>query len=189
VPEPALAPATPALYPLLLGSAWASIAAPVRRLHAGISGSHGGTFQVARGTSVLSRLLGWLMGLPAAGPRVPVTLELRVSSGGELWRRSFAGRTVITTQYRRAAELIERFGLVECRFRLEAREGALWFVQTGAAFRLGPLAIPLPRWGCPRVTGIARPAGEAVGVEVTIGAPLAGTLVDYRGEITIGEAR
>ena len=175
-----------ALYPLLLGEAWAALGEPVRRLHAGGPGPHRGTFTVTRGTGV-ARWLATMAGMPAAGEEVPVTLELGRAEGMELWRRSFAGRTLITAQYRDDAELVERFGPIACRFRLEVREGALWFVQTGASLCLGPVRLPLPRWGSPRVVGMARAEGERVRVQVTIAAPLAGLLVDYRGEIAVGD--
>lgn len=181
----------PALYPRLLGDAWVSLAEPVRRLHAGAAGPHRGTFTVTRGAGWLARGFGWALGMPAAGRRVDVTLQVRrdPQTGQEIWRRTFAASTLVTAQYRCGSELAERFGAFECRFRLLAREGALCFEQTGAALRLGPALLPLPRWCWPRVGGSAKPAGERVRVEVSIAAPLVGLLIDYRGEIALGDAR
>jgi hypothetical protein len=183
--EAAVAPAAGplALYPRLLGAEWPRLGEPVRRLHRGASGRHRGTFTVTRGTGRLARLVAALLGLPAAGEAVPVVLELAEDAGTERWRRTFAGRAVVTAQSARGPLLVERFGSMECLFRLEAREGALVFVQVGAALRLGPLVLPLPRWGWPRVRGWAGPAGDRVRVEVSIAAPVVGLLVDYRGEI------
>jgi hypothetical protein len=175
-----------ALYPLLLGEAWGTLGEPVRRLHAGGLGPHRGTFSVRRGRGVA----GWLAaigGLPAAGESVPVTLELGRWAGSERWRRTFGDRTLTTTQSRDATELVERFGPVACRFRLEAREGALCFVQTGAALWLGRLRVRLPRWLSPRVAGMARASGAHVRVEVSVAVPIVGLLVAYSGEVVVGE--
>jgi hypothetical protein len=126
--------------------------------------------------------------LPAAGDRVPVTLQLQAFDGGQLWRRTFADRVLASLQYRHGSGMLaERFGLAECRFRVEARDGALVFVQTGSAIRLGPIAVPLA-WGLgPRIVAHERSAGpDSVEVDVAISLPGAGLLLRYRGEIRVG---
>jgi hypothetical protein len=177
------------LYPSLLGGAWASLDAPVRRLHLRASqGTAGaGVFAVERGTSAGARLCGWWMRLPAGGERVPVELAVRATPRGDRWIRSFAGCVLETLQYARGeGVLAERWGPIECRFRLEAQDGALAYRQIGAWLRVGPLALRLPHALAPSVTGVARGAGaERVRVDVAIGVPLFGPLIAYRGELAV----
>jgi hypothetical protein len=105
---------------------------------------------------------------------------------GERWERSFDEWLLITTQ-RQASDgcLIERFGLLELRFRLEVREGTLFFRQTGAALRLGKPRIGLPRWMAPCVEAREEAAGrDLTHVRVTVVVPVAGCLISYEGHIS-----
>lgn len=178
------------LYARLLGASWSSLAPAIRRLSESSSLVHRGAFDVTRGEGPLARVLGWLSRLPAAGRAVPVTLIVREAGSALIWARTFAGRPLATSQRIRGECLGETLGLIECFFDLRTRDGGLEFVQRGATLRLGPLAIPLPRFLSPRVHGLMKPASEsAASVAVSIGAPLVGLLVDYRGEIEIGTDR
>jgi uncharacterized protein DUF4166 len=174
------------LYPRLLGDAWGALAAPVRRLHGGKAGPHHGKLDVDRGRALAARALVRLLALPEAGRHVPVSLERELAEDGELWRRRFADRALLTHQSARDGELVERLGAIACFFRLEARDGALHFVQTGAALCLGRWRLRLPRALAPRIAGVAAPAGAAVRIDVRLSAPVAGLLLAYRGEIAVG---
>src|SRR5437762_2580666 len=72
------------------------------------------------------------------------------------------------------------------RFRLEVREGALVYHSAGAALRLGPLTLPLPRWGAPRISASEAPldGGDRTQVSVESRAPLLGLLIAYEGTVT-----
>jgi hypothetical protein len=109
-----------------------------------------------------------------------------VAQGG-LRRRRFAGHDLVTLQYEEAAGVLaERWGPVECRFRLAARDGALVYRQLDARLCLGPLRLRLPGPLAPRVTGAARGLdAERVHVDVAIDVPLFGALIAYRGELRV----
>jgi hypothetical protein len=175
------------LFRELLGAAWADLAEPVRLLHGGGKPVYAaGTFRVRHGTNRLARLMVWLARMPAAGESVDVRLAVVPYKHGEEWRRTFAGRPLVSFQTRRPDGLLgEDMGPVQSRFRLEVVEGALIYHSAGAALRLGPLRIPLPRWSAPRVSACekAAPDGDAVEVCVEVRMPLLGLVLAYEGTI------
>jgi hypothetical protein len=175
------------LYPRLLGRAWGGLSEPVRGLHHGAWAVRAsGRFDVRRGRGTLASWLCGLLRLPADGGQLPVRLEVRPHPRGESWHRTIGGIALATEQSERAGgRLAERFGPMELLFRLQAVDGALVFEQTGAALRLGPLRLPLPRFAWPRVEARAWAAdgGRGMRIQVRLGAPLAGPLLTYEGLI------
>jgi hypothetical protein len=94
-----------------------------------------------------------------------VVLVVTPSTGAERWDRTIGSIALITTQAEgRGKHLVERFGPVELTFRLGAIDGAMVFSQTGAALRLGPLRLPLPRQLAPRVSARASADGVSKGI-------------------------
>ena len=178
----------PALYPRVLGSSWLELAAAVRRAHLNpgeVSLRGTGSFQVRHGTGRPGRLLAWLLRMPPATETAKTRLVVTPLGRGERWERSFDDRFLVTTQ-REAREggLIERFGMLELRFRLEVQDGALLFRQVGAELRSGPLHFPIPQRLAPRVEAWEEGAGPDtthVGVAVTV--PVIGRLISYEGHI------
>ena len=161
------------------------MAAPVQTLHlAKDSASRVGRFSVRRGEQRLARFLAWLGKVPAAGEGVFTRVVVAPDAHGETWHRDFAGTPLVTRQRESPGGLLaERFRFLEFRFRLCVIEHALWFHQVGATLRLGPLAVPLPRWLAPQVAARAwaEANSTAVRVAVRISLPLAGLLVAYEG--------
>jgi hypothetical protein len=175
----------PGLYARLLGDSWAALPQAVRDMHCGGSAVRAvGLLRVARGANRLARWLAALLRLPAAGAAVPVTLVITPSTAGEEWRRTFAGRPLVTRQWSQPGRLlVEQAGLTELRFRLEVRDGGLVYHAAGAALRLGWLRVPLPRWLAPTVTARESPAampGRIV-VSVRVCLPVLGLMVSYEG--------
>ena len=110
--------------------------------------------------------------------------------GGEEWRRTFAGRPLVSMQSGRPDGLLgERMGPLETRFRLTVVDGALLYQAAGAALCLGRLRVPLPRWFSPRTTASERPADEPdrIDVSVEVRLPLLGRLIAYEGRLTCVE--
>src|SRR5215467_13279019 len=150
------------LYSKLLGASWPDLDVAIRRLH----GSGGtvqavGVFQVSHGSNWLARTLARLARLPAAGNAVDVRLQVTAQEEGEEWRRTFAGRPLVSMQSNRPdgrsnGVMVERMGIVEMRLRLEVVGGALNYRTVSAALRLGSLRIPLPCWLSPYVTARER---------------------------------
>ncbi len=178
-----------ALYQQLLGPAWRELSPAVQRLHAEQQAARG-TFRVRRGVSRLARALGALLRMPAAAEAVAVTLRIERSGMREDWRRVFGQHPLASRQWERRGLLVEALGPIQCRFRLVSTGGALGFEQVGAAFGIGWLAFPLPRFLAPRVHGRASvdeartgDGPDTVHVVVTISAPGLGLIVGYDGHI------
>ena len=186
-----------ALYQQLLGPAWRQLSPAVQRLHAEQEVAQG-TFSVRRGASRLARALGALLlmtpskstktRLPAAAEAVVVTLRIRRAGMREQWDRVFGEHPLASRQWERRGLLVEALGPIQCRFRLVSAAGSLGFEQVGAAFGLGWLAFPLPRFLAPRVDGRASVETDGDGrdrvhVVVTISAPGLGLIVGYDGHV------
>jgi hypothetical protein len=182
------------LYERLLGEAWGELDEPVRRLHGLVGGPCGeGLFAVRRG-SFVARALAGLFRLPSNGEGVRVRLSVNpTEGGGERWHRTFEGRSFDTLQREGEHRLLaESAGPFELLFRLSVERGALVYRQAGAALRVGPLRVPLPRPLAPRVEARESAAedGRGVRVYVSASAPLVGRMLSYEGrlEVEAGES-
>jgi hypothetical protein len=180
------------LYPRLLGDSWANLGDAVRRFHDSGATVHAvGVFQVRHGGSWLARALAWFARLPAAGDAVAVRLQVTAGAGGEEWRRTFAGRPLVSGQFGRPDGLLaERVGITELRFRLAVAGESLTYQTVCAAVGVGSWRVPLPRWLGPRVQASERPSGNPgrIDVSVEVGFPWLGRLIAYAGLLTQVEA-
>ena len=185
------------LYPKLLGSSWHDLDNEMQWFHGSGRTIHAvGVFQVRRGSNTLTRTLAQLARLPAAGEAVDVQLQVTTREENEEWRRTFAGRPLVSMQsYRPDGRLdgvmVERMGIVELRFRLEVVGGAINYHTVGAAVRFGSLHVPLPHWLSPCVTAWERAVGDMnqIHVSVNVTFPLLGRLISYEGLLTRVEAQ
>lgn len=202
------------LYPRLLGRGFAELDEPVRAFCFTTSERVvRGRVVLRRGRGLICRLVGWLLRLPrearrgepqaapadAAADRspiarigsaddrgaVPLLLRLVPRRGGEAWERRLGDGWLVTEQRAlRGGVLGERVGPLELRARPAARDGALVLEATGAALRLGPLALPLPRALAPRLT-MRLWSGEdgTLRLRASLSAPLCGALLEYEAQI------
>ena len=177
--------AATALYPRLIGKAWAELDASVQHWHDAAHQVQGtGLFTVRHGQRGMARFLVWLLRLPTSGEALATRLVILRHAWGETWSRTLAGRALMTIQYQRGTDLLaERFGYLEFWFRLRVIEHALDFWHTGTACVLGPMRVPLPRWLSPRIA-----AREWAGLEegslqvaVYVSLPCIGLLLAYEG--------
>jgi hypothetical protein len=130
--------------------------------------------------------------LPAAGEAVDVRLQVTAREEGEEWRRTFAGRPLVSMQSARGAGLlVERLGIMETLLRLEVVGGALSYQTVSAALRLGFLRVPLPCRLSPYVTAWEKAVGDRTQIHVSVDVtmPLLGRLIAYDGILTQVEAR
>ena len=125
-----------------------------------------------------------------------VRLQVTARGENEEWRRTFAGRPLVSMQsYRPDGRLdgvmVERMGIVEIRFRLAVVGGALNYHTMSAAVRLGSLHIPLPSWFSPCVTAWERAVADMnqINVSVDVAFPLLGRLISYEGMLSQIEAQ
>jgi saccharopine dehydrogenase-like NADP-dependent oxidoreductase len=177
-----------ALFEQVLGKeAFAALPEPLRAFH----GSTGypvwqGRAVVENGRSPAAGLIRWMIGLPAAGKDVPVTVSVERSAsetgGAEIWTRNFAGtRFSSRLQANADGQLEEQFGGAPFALGLAIRHAQLEFPIV--AGRL--CGVPLPRWLLPRseaVEAVDEKGRFRFDVKLTL--PVFGVLVRYSGWLT-----
>jgi hypothetical protein len=173
----------PTLFQTALGDKWQELPACVRRLHSvQVAESFSGRAQVERGRGIVARLAAWLLGFPAAGDGVPLTVTKTRTGAGEIWERNFAGRRFrsVLTPSDRPQHYRERFGPFTYEQELPVEDGVLHFPVRRGWF----LAIPIPSLLLPRSCSREFAADGAFQFDVGLYAPLTGGLiVRYRGRL------
>lgn len=172
-------PASPLLR-AVLGSAWDGLPPEIRAMHDG-TGEATGLAEVDRGSGLLARLVALVFRLPEAGRAVPLTVRFESRADGEVWRRTFGGRTfcsVLTPGRGRWRHLVrERFGPVSVGIALVAEPGRLRFVVR----RWSAFGIPLPARLAPGGDTYEHTQDGRFRFHVEIAHPLTGLIVRYRG--------
>ena len=170
-------PLTAALYPVLMGPAFESLAPTVRSIHAR-SGRHEyrGEVDVVRGTGLLSRVCAWATRLPpAASGAIRVSIESEAAR--ETWTRHIGGHAMRSRLWAADGLLNEQLGLVRFGFRLQAHGGGVrWRVV-----RVRALGVPLPVGWFEGVHAHESQRDGRYCFDVSATLPLAGLLVAYRG--------
>ena len=167
------------LYPALLGPAWAALPLVVRRLHQ--EGRARGQVTIERGESAPARWLAWILGFPSSGENVATVLAVEQRREEQIWSRRFAEDILVSRQRRAGDCVAERFGSFECRFRLRPTARGIDYDLVGAGLALGGFRLPLPRGLAPHVGARTWAEENAMGLEVTMSAPLFGRILRYQG--------
>ena len=106
----------------------------------------------------------WLMGLPASGPRQPVTLDV-VEDGADLvWTRRIGASILRTRQRASGSKLVERLGLGRISFDLAVKDGALLYRQSS----IDVAGVRVRSRLSPRVGAVVSATAEGWRVEVTV---------------------
>lgn len=167
------------LYQRLLGSAWDSLPASLKKLHA--SSQAEGCAKVEVGKNPIARLIGKVVGFPKAGDDVPVTVSFEKKNDGELWQRSFAGRPFSSfhSEGKGYSErlLSEGFGPAKFDQALVVANGKLSFIVR----RWSILGIPMPRALAPMGTAFEQEINGRFHFHVEIKMPVIGLIVRYQG--------
>ncbi len=180
--------ATAPIYRQVLGSAFDSLPPRVQALHNASDVRHwAGRAEISRGTGMIAKIIGRIIGFPEAGSGVPVSVTFTPESDGERWTRNFGGKIFSSLQTlgsgKNAYLLVERFGMVSVSLALVVDGNRLFLVPR----RWSCFGIPLPK--------ILLPDGESFDSEedgqfefdVEISVPVIGLIVAYHG--TLKEAR
>jgi Domain of unknown function (DUF4166) len=172
------------LYARILGDSWCQVAEPVRRLHTtrSITRVHG-HLHIEHGRRAVARLLARVLRLPPAHAAAETRLTITARGDCEHWARTFNGHVLDTIQSESGdRELLERFGPLEFRFRLEASTGSLIYIQNRVTFVWSRLRLQIPPRWAPRIDAREDAAdAERVQVTVHIAVPRIGMLISYRG--------
>lgn len=169
------------LYRSVLGSQLDLLPEPMRSFHDSVFDRQGtGEFVVKRATG-LRGLLARLMGFPPSAAGVTLRIEVCVLKNREQWVRYFGRRRLATSQWKYGDVLIEASGPVRLGLRICADEAGL----TYQLCRWWLWFIPMPLPIAPVITAIAAARKNGWFVEVSIGLPIIGQLIEYSGEIDL----
>jgi hypothetical protein len=157
------APMSCSPYETVLGPAFASLHAHVRRAHLPPLCAEG-SMDVEHGPGWLTPSIVWLMKLPAAGSGQPVRLDVATDGRELVWTRRI-GRSVLQTRQRAdGSRLVERSGLGRVSFDLFAEDGALLYRQSS----IHVAGLPVPWSLGPCVGAVVSPTPEGWRVVVTV---------------------
>ena len=93
---------------------------------------------------------------------------------------------MVSRQWEAENRLCEGFGLFECHFDVESRDGCLHFAQRAAWLALGRLKIRIPNILAPDVRAEVCSAGDGARVSVAMSVPLLGPVLSYSGLMYAG---
>lgn len=174
-----------AVYEKVMGDAYQRLAPAVIEHHrAKPDRNYAGRCKVTRGRNPLSHIVSAIIGFPASGNDLPVTVTVTVTpdSDGEIWTRKFGDQIFEShhslAQGRWSRHVTERFGPIAIHMATLEDEGRLRIETRGWSL----LGIPLPN--------ILKPGGEVYETQneqgqfvfyVDIKAPLFGRLCKYEG--------
>jgi hypothetical protein len=164
------------LYEQLLGVSFRSLPPALCEFHRR-GGRATGTLQVERGRNWVARFLATRLGLPRAGDRVSVELQVTPLPTGEHWVRRFDGVRFETRQRAHNGLLEERVGSWRLIFRVTASPSGLRFQQVG----MRVLGVPIPMFLAPRTTAAATGCEGGWWIRVRLEAPLIGLICAYEG--------
>lgn len=167
------------LYQRLLGNAWNLLPEPLAKLHG--SRKAQGLARVQVGKNGLAWLVARLFGFPDAGQDIPVQVSFEQKDGGELWQRTFAGKSFSSLQSegRGLSErlLSEQFGVFNFGFALVTEPEKLSLI----ARRWSIFGIPLPLALAPLLNCSEYVAEGRFCFDVEIRHPITGFIVRYQG--------
>ena len=168
-------------YAALVGEAWASLPAGVRRSHT-VPLVASGTLRVSGPDSLLGGLVAKFAKLPPAGDCVVATLHARRRGERVFWERTFGDMRAVSDHVVGESCFIERAGPYTILIRPKVENGMLIHRQVG----LRIFGIPMPKLFGPRVSGVVSAGQSDVSwnIAIRIANPVAGVLCSYVGEMT-----
>jgi hypothetical protein len=144
------------LYRRLLGPRFVDLPPTLRALHDGTRSTRWqGRADVARGTSLVMRLLATLFRLPPAGPDQPLTVTFELDGDTEIWTRTFGKKRFRSVQFEQGGVLHETVGpgrLAVCRLIMGVTADATGLQLTMLGTRL--FGMPLPRFLVPQIRAV-----------------------------------
>jgi Domain of unknown function (DUF4166)/Saccharopine dehydrogenase NADP binding domain len=167
------------LYQRLLGNMWELLPAPLIKLHTCKKAE--GLAKVEVGKNLLSRLIAKIFGFPEAGQEIPVQVSFERKDDGELWKRTFAGKSF--SSFQSAGQglseklLSERFGMFTFGLALVVEHQKLSLIVR----RWSIVGIPLPVGLAPLGNSFEQAADGRFYFHVEIRHPLTGLIVRYQG--------
>jgi len=169
------------LFQSALADRWSLLPEEMRVLHSVQDmESFSGTAQITHGRSIITQLIAWFVGFPAAGNNVPVTVTKTRTDAGEVWERCFAGK-VFQSHCLPSPDIYhyrERFWPLNIELALEVGRGSM-----GLRVRRGWfLGLPIPGALLPKSESREFVHDGRFQFDIALSAPLSiGLIVRYRG--------
>jgi hypothetical protein len=141
-----------------------------------------GTVDIDGAENPFAQAIAWLVGFPSAGRDLRAAVTIEREGNGEVWVRRFGAAAFASHLSEvQPGKLAERFGPIT--FDLDTAADAQGFRLTITRARLGEL--PLPKFLTPHTDASASVDENGRYLfDVTIGLPVIGRLVRYRGWLT-----
>ena len=170
------------VFRTVLGDAWPQLPVVIKELHAtGGIGRFSGRASVQRGRSIFAKLIGRVVGFPAATGDIPLNVTMNCTTDSEHWTRNFDGHefsSVMTAGKGRFSNLLcEKFGPVTFAMALIADNGRLNYVPCGWTF----LGMPMPRFLAPQGEMVESVENGRFHFHVELRLPIVGHIVTYDG--------
>ena len=176
-------PAPTSLYERLMGPAFHTLPPTLRAMHQPRRDATAeGEAQVIGGSNAVARILAATLGFPALGQH-KLQVDFVERDGVERWTRTFGHRSFTSELSASKGRLVERFGPLRFQFDLPADHTGLSMRMRGWSI----FAVPLPAILSPRATAREWEAGGLFHFDVSIGLPLIGPIVRYRGWLATPE--
>ncbi len=173
------------LYRRILGDAWEKLPPALAAIHGGGTRLASGRARIERGRGLLARLIAGIIGFPAAGEDVPVAVRFVAEGDGEIWTRSFGGKTFRSWQAAGTGGdrhlLVEVFGPFRVLLALVPEGEKLRLVVRGWRF----CGIPLPLSLAPGGDTYEEERDGRFHFHVEIGGRLTGLVVRYSGWLVV----
>jgi len=170
------------LYRKILGNAWDSLQEPLKAVHGRMGDVETqGLARVERGHGWMPAVVATVFGFPRASDSVPVTVSFQSRGDGELWRRTFGGKSFSSFQTRGEGRseglLSERFGPFAFDMALVLDDRKLLFVVRRWSF----LGLPLPVGLAPTGNSYEFADDGRFHFHIEIAHVLTGLIVRYNG--------
>lgn len=173
------------LYRKILGSAFDRLPPAISAIHAGGARTASGRARIERGGGWLARLVARLIGFPAAGADVPVTVNFVAEGNREIWTRTFGDKSFRSIQLEGKGRdrhlLAEVFGPFRVLIALVPEGNKLRLVVRGWQF----CGMPLPLFLAPGGETYEEERDGRFHFHVQIGGPLTGLVVRYTGWLVV----
>ncbi len=167
------------LYQRLLGNIWDALPSSLKKLHT--SSKAEGRAKVEVGENPIAWLIAKVVGFPKAGDDIPVNVSFEKKYNGELWQRTFAGRSFSSFHAEGLGHserlLSEQFGPFKFDQALVVADGKLSFVVR----KWSMFGIPLPRALAPMGNAFEHETDGRFHFHVEIKLPIIGLIVRYQG--------
>lgn len=174
-------------YERVLGDAYARLAQPIQALHRFEgAATYAGRARVTGADNGFGRLVARIVGFPQPSEDCLVDVKLERRDGLETWRRTFDGKSFLSTQEEGQGRwqhlIIERFGPLAFGLAIVVDGGRLRLVPR----RWSAFGVPMPQRLAPKIAAYEHDAGERFNFSVDIGLPGVGRIVKYEGWLERG---